>query len=107
MKKEPVLLSKDQLSEAAKGLLKNLIATESFSKEENNTAGIIVNFLSEYDVEVNRHLNNVWAKNKYFDASKPNILLNSHHDTVRPNKGYTLDPFSPIEKRWETVWPWK
>src|SRR5207302_1403589 len=24
--------------------------------------------------------------------------LNSHHDTVKPNSGYTLDPFSPIEK---------
>ena len=23
------------------------------------------------------------------------ILLNSHHDTVYPNKGYTLDPFKP------------
>jgi acetylornithine deacetylase len=25
-------------------------------------------------------------------------LLNSHHDTVLPNKGYTMDPFTPIEK---------
>ncbi|HUS01822.1 MAG TPA: M20/M25/M40 family metallo-hydrolase, partial [Chitinophagaceae bacterium] len=43
-------------------------------------------------------LNNIWARNKYFDESKPTIFLNSHHDTVKPNKGYTLDPFSPIEK---------
>ncbi len=42
--------------------------------------------------------NNVCAINKYFDADKPTILLNSHHDTVKPNKGYTLDPFSPVEK---------
>ncbi|MFX5933764.1 M20/M25/M40 family metallo-hydrolase, partial [Acinetobacter baumannii] len=33
------------------------------------------------------------AVNKYFDASKPTILLNSHHDTVKPNKEYTRDPF--------------
>jgi acetylornithine deacetylase len=98
VKKEPVLSSKDQLSERSIGLLKDLIATESFSKEENKTADIIENFLKENDVEVKRHINNVWAKNKYFDKSKPTILLNSHHDTVRPNKGYTLDPFSPIEK---------
>src|SRR5699024_1818723 len=26
---------------------------------------------------------------------KPTILLNSHHDTVKPNSGYTRDPFSP------------
>ncbi len=38
------------------------------------------------------------AVNKHFDAAKPTILLNSHHDTVKPNKGYTLDPFTPIEK---------
>ena len=30
--------------------------------------------------------------------TRPSILLNSHHDTVRPNPGYTMDPFSPIEK---------
>jgi acetylornithine deacetylase/succinyl-diaminopimelate desuccinylase-like protein len=42
-------------------------------------------------------MNNVWAKNKYFDDSKPNLLLNSHHDTVKPNKAYTLNPFLPIE----------
>ena len=33
--------------------------------------------------------------NKYFDASKPTILLNSHHDTVKPNKQYSRDPFQP------------
>ncbi|MGZ5190322.1 MAG: M20 family metallo-hydrolase [Flavisolibacter sp.] len=98
MKKEPVLLSKDQLSEKAIGLLKDLIATESFSKEEKNTADIIANFLTDCGVEVNRHLNNIWVKNKYFDESRQTILLNSHHDTVRPNKGYTLNPFSPVEK---------
>lgn len=32
-------------------------------------------------------------KNDHFDDSKPTLLLNSHHDTVRPNKGYTRDPF--------------
>ena len=98
MKKEPVSLSKDQLSAAAIRLLKNLIATTSFSKEEDKTAGIIENFLKEHGVETHRHINNVWARNKYFDETKPTILLNSHHDTVRPNKGYTLDPFLPIEK---------
>jgi len=79
-------------------LLKQLIATPSFSKEEDKTADIIETFLKSKNVETCRFLNNVWARNKYFDESKPTILLNSHHDTVRPNKGYTLDPFSPIEK---------
>lgn len=79
-------------------LLKKLIATPSFSKEEDRTADIIEQFLRSKNVSTERFLNNIWSRNKYFDGSKPTILLNSHHDTVKPNKGYTLDPFSPIEK---------
>lgn len=79
-------------------LLKKLIATPSFSKEEDKTAFLIEQFLQSKNVSAERFLNNIWAKNKYFDDAKPTILLNSHHDTVKPNKGYTLDPFSPIEK---------
>ena len=79
-------------------LLKQLIATPSFSKEEDNSSAIIKNFLEKYNVETEQQLYNIWAKNKYFNVNKPIILLNSHHDTVKPNKGYTNDPFSPIEK---------
>ena len=38
----------------------------------------------------------MWCVNKYFDATKPTILLNSHHDTVKPNPQYTKDPFDPV-----------
>jgi len=79
-------------------LLKKLIATPSFSKEEDNSSSVIKNFLEQNGVRAEQYLYNIWARNKYFDATKPTILLNSHHDTVKPNKGYTLDPFSPIEK---------
>lgn len=79
-------------------LLKQLIATPSFSKEEDNTADILEQFLESKGVHTNVFLKNIWAKNKYFDERKPTILLNSHHDTVKPNKGYTLDPFTPIIK---------
>jgi acetylornithine deacetylase len=74
-------------------LLKKLIAIPSFSKEEDKTASVIVAYLEQQGVLVNRSGNNVWAINKYFDTSKPTILLNSHHDTVKPNAGYTRDPF--------------
>ncbi len=79
-------------------LLKRLIAQPSFSKEEDGTAAIIAGFLEGQGVVAERLQNNVWAKNKYFDPAKPTILLNSHHDTVKPNKAYTLDPFEPLEK---------
>lgn len=84
--------------ENAVGLLKQLISTPSFSKEENDTAEIICAFFSKHDVPFARVGNNIYAKNKHYDASKPSILLNSHHDTVLPNKGYTMDPFTPVEK---------
>ena len=74
-------------------LLKQLIATPSFSKEEDNSAALIKSFLEKHEVKTEQYLYNIWARNKNFDASKPTILLNSHHDTVKPNKGYTNDPF--------------
>jgi acetylornithine deacetylase len=86
------------LQQEALELLKQLIATASFSKEEERTAHIIRDFLVLRKVEVHRLMNNIWVTNEDFTPGRPTILLNSHHDTVRPNKGYTLDPFSPIEK---------
>ena len=79
-------------------LLRRLIGIPSFSKEEAHTASAIEGYLRSRGVHVQRLQNNVWAKNLHFDADKPTILLNSHHDTVKPNKGYTLDPFQPLEK---------
>lgn len=77
-------------------LLQQLITSPSFSKEEKNTADIIEKFFLEKNITVNRHLNNVWCNNKSFDADKPTILLNSHHDTVKPNPLYTKNPFEPV-----------
>lgn len=79
-------------------LLSQLIETTSFSKEEQVTAYIIEEYFADKHIPTHRYLNNVWAKNKFFDKSKPTILLNSHHDTVKPNKAYTLDPFSATQK---------
>ncbi len=77
-------------------LLQRLIATPSYSREENLTADILASFLSGNGVrEVHREHNNVWAYNLHFDPAKPTILLNSHHDTVKPGSAWTRDPFSP------------
>ena len=76
-------------------LLQKLIATPSFSKEEDVTATIIDDYLKSKGVKTYRTGNNIYATNKQFDKKKPTILLNSHHDTVKPNPGYTKDPFEP------------
>lgn len=84
----------EQLQKDSLELLKRLIGISSFSKEEEGTAAVIEQFLQDKGVKTQRKLNNIWAYNQHFDASKPTILLNSHHDTVKPNSGYTRDPFS-------------
>lgn len=80
-------------------LLKQLISIPSFSREEEQTAAAITAFLSAQGVSCHRQDNNIWALNKYFDPNRPSILLNSHHDTVKPNPGYTRDPFQPTEEQ--------
>ena len=82
-----------KLQKEAIALLKDLIKTQSFSGEEDQTAILLENWLKQYEIPFNRHLNNVWAVNKHFDETKPTLLLNSHHDTVKPNSAYTKDPF--------------
>jgi acetylornithine deacetylase/succinyl-diaminopimelate desuccinylase-like protein len=84
-----------QLHDSAVKLLESLIRIPSFSKEEQGTAQRIFEFLQSNGVTANRHANNVWALNKFFDSSKPTVLLNSHHDTVKPNPQYSRDPFLP------------
>src|SRR6476661_8593579 len=81
------------LFEQALQLLQKLISIPSFSKEEDKTAEAINSFLTEHGITPQRKLNNLWAWNKHFDAAKPTILLNSHHDTVKPNSGYSRDPY--------------
>jgi len=86
------------LQQSAIELLKQLISTPSFSKEEDKTAAILQLFLEKHGVPAKCVQHNVYARSAHFDDSKPTILLNSHHDTVKPNKNYTLDPFTPVEK---------
>ena len=81
------------LSDSALKLLKDLIQTPSFSGEEEHTAELIAVWLKDHGVVIERQYNNVYAFNEHFDPSKPNLLLCSHHDTVKPNKAYTRDPF--------------
>ena len=83
------------LTQKAIDLLKELISIQSFSSEEDKTADAIENWFKSFDIPFKRHINNVYAVNKYFDESKPTLLLNSHHDTVKPNSAYTRNPFNP------------
>ena len=83
----------ERLKSEAVSLLKKLIETPSLSKDEEATAKLIADFLYSQNIVFSRNGNNVWASNQHFNPQLPTILLNSHHDTVKPNQGYTRDPF--------------
>ncbi|WP_405198286.1 M20 family metallo-hydrolase [Christiangramia sp. LLG6405-1] len=82
-----------ELQKEALRLLQNLIRTQSFSGEEDKTADLLERWFTDHNIPHQRSINNVWATSKCFDNTKPNLLLNSHHDTVKPNSAYTRDPF--------------
>lgn len=79
-------------------LLKQLIATPSISRHEEETANILFDFLAEKGIDANRQFNNIWAINRDFSPNRPTLMLNSHHDTVAPAPSYSHDPYSPILK---------
>jgi acetylornithine deacetylase len=84
------------LTADAIALLEELIAIPSFSRQEDKTADCIEAFFRCKEIPYRRLRNNIWAQNRFFDPDKPNVLLNSHHDTVKPNPSWTLDPFQPL-----------
>lgn len=83
------------LADSAIDLLKNLIATPSFSREEALAAECVAAFFDAKNIPFQRHLNNLWAKNRHWQEEKPVLLLNSHIDTVKPATGWQRDPFHP------------
>lgn len=89
---------KDSLFQDSLALLRQLIAVSSLSREEVHTAALIEQFFSEKHIGTFRKGNNVWVYNAHYDLNKPTILLNSHHDTVKANPGYTRDPLAPTEE---------
>jgi len=76
-------------------LLKKMINTPSLSREEEKVAVAIREFMKDKSIPFETYLNNTWCINKYWDDSKPVILLDSHIDTVKPVAGWTYEPFCP------------
>ncbi len=88
----------EQLTELATALLKQLIATPSFSREESITADILFDFLQRQQCAPQRLGNNIWVATPKTSSRQPVILLNSHHDTVKPVSGWSKDPFTAQEE---------
>ena len=84
----------DAKTKEAIDLLRTLIATPSPSRDESRTADLIFAYLAEHGAVPERLHNNVFARSAGFDPARPTLLLNSHHDTVRPAASYTRDPYA-------------
>lgn len=76
-------------------LLEALVAAPSPSRDEGRTADLLAEYLARHGARPERLHNNVWARSEGFDPARPTLMLNSHHDTVRPAATYTRDPYAP------------
>ena len=76
-------------------LLQSLISVPSPSRNEQEAAEVIRQFLIDSKVNFDSKVNNTWVRNRFWTEGLPVILLNSHIDTVKPASGYTRDPYSP------------
>lgn len=93
------MIQNDQLFSDALLLLDRLISTPSVSREEAGTADILHEFLKEKGLaDVQRVGNNVFVRAAAWNDGKPVLLLNAHHDTVRPSSSYTCNPYVPTHE---------
>lgn len=84
----------DEIFYNAVDLLKEMISRPSLSREENDVADFVYEYLLKNGCKPLRKGNNVWVISPNFEESKPTILLNSHIDTVKPVSAWSKDPFS-------------
>lgn len=76
-------------------LLRELVSIQSFSGEEDHRSEFLTRYFNERGISPQRIGNNLIVRQPHYNTSKPTLMLNSHLDTVRPNAGYTFDPFNP------------
>ncbi|WP_407655344.1 M20 family metallo-hydrolase [Aureispira anguillae] len=78
----------------AESILRQLIRIPSLSRKEAQTAHFLSDCIHQLTgvVPQQKH-HNLWIKNKHFNPDLPSILLCSHHDTVKPVKGWSKNPY--------------
>jgi acetylornithine deacetylase len=75
-------------------LLKDLIAIPAPSREEDQRADFLVDFVERLGHDPRRIGNNVLLGDPGIPGTT--LMLNTHLDTVRPVEGWESDPFNPI-----------
>ncbi|MBR6121299.1 MAG: M20 family metallo-hydrolase [Prevotella sp.] len=88
----------DKYVNDAVGLLSELIAIPSVSREETAAADLLYDRMANWGLEPQREGNNIWAIAPGFNPERPTLLLNAHIDTVKPVTSWTRDPFLPTQE---------
>ena len=92
------MANNQNLKEEIIELLKKLITIPSLSREENKTADALFEFIQHKGLTPQRLQNNIWIRSQDFSPERPTILLNSHHDTIKPNAQWSFKPFQATEQ---------
>ncbi len=82
--------------ENAISLLREIIEIPSLSRQEQDVSDHLCNYLSKKDISFARVGFNIIARSANYEPDKPNVLLCSHFDTVKPNAGYTRNPYQAV-----------
>lgn len=78
-------------------LLQELISTPSVSRQEQDAADVLSNFIQQhYHFTIHREGNNLWIMDPHYDEQRPTLLLNAHIDTVKPVDSWKRNPFTPV-----------
>lgn len=78
-------------------LLRAMIRIPSLSRDEGEVAEMIWQTLHDWGYQPAREGNNIWLCSSHWKKDLPVVLLNSHIDTVKPSKEWTLNPFEATE----------
>lgn len=84
-----------QYSQEALQLLQTLISKPSVSRNEQEAADAMCDFMDTHGVDYQRVGHNIFCVAPGYDEKRPTLLLNAHIDTVKPAAGWQRDPFTP------------
>lgn len=87
-------MNTEQLTQEAVKLLCRLIEIPRISREENNAADMLEEYMrKDCGMNVQRVANNLWCIADGYTEKRPTLMLNAHIDTVKPTAKWTREPY--------------
>lgn len=79
-------------------LLKDLVRIPSVSRNEEQAADKLAEYLNLWGLPFGREGNNIWVGCPDWDNKRPTVMLNAHIDTVKPVSSWSRDAFTPVQE---------